>query len=91
MQALTEMEATLFNSKDLASLNNMNAETFYNLFKRPEKKFAPINADAQALNFLAIKAANATYSIMASERFLRWLKMYATDLMIDLKEEYHLK
>ena len=91
LQALTEMEATLFNGKDLASLNNKSAETFYDLFNRPEKKFAAINADVQALNFLAIKAANATYSIMASERFLAWLKMYAADLMIDLKEEYHLK
>lgn len=89
IQNLTEMESRLFNGKDLASLNNIAAETFYNLFNRPDKKLTPISNDAQALNYLFIKVANAKYSILASKRFIAWLKEYAEALLINLKEEYH--
>jgi len=91
VQNLTEMESRLFNGEDLAGLNNTAAKTFYNLFNRPEKKLRPIGNDTAALNYLSIKVANAKYSILASRRFLTWLKMYAEALLINLKEEYHFK
>jgi len=88
---LTEAESKLFNGEELSSLNNLNAGTFYDIFKRPDRKFHPINPDEQSLNFLRIKIGNAQYSLNVSKYFLERLKATASEAIADLKKEYHLK
>jgi hypothetical protein len=88
---LSEMESVLFNAGDLNSLYNRNAETFYNIFKRPEKKFQPVTPDKYQLNFLQVKTGNANFASNASALFLNWLKIFATEIIADFEKEYHLK
>jgi hypothetical protein len=87
-EQMADLEAKIFNVKDLASLDNDNATTFYDLAKRPSGKFVQIKTDKQNLALLYIKIANARNRTTASKLFLNWLKEKATILMTDLKKEY---
>ena len=88
---LTEVESKLFDGGDLNSLYDSSGLTFYTLFKRPERKFHLINADKENLNFLLVKTGNVYYATNAAARFLAWLKVYADEIVTDIKKEYHLK
>jgi hypothetical protein len=88
---LTETESRLFNAADLNSLYNKDVTTFYTIFKRPDKKFHPVNADKQQLNFLQIKTGNVYNTTKSAALFLGWLKKYAHEIIMDFEKEYHLK
>lgn len=88
---LIDLEVKLFNAKDLASLDNPNPSKFYNLVLRPEGKiFEPIELDKQNLNSLYLRFADAKGRTIGSAVFLNWLKGMATELLKELKNEYHL-
>ena len=86
-----EIEARLFNLKDLTSLDNYNGTNFYDLVLPSEKKLEPILNDKQSLNLLYIKIDNAKNRANNSKLFLSWLKRDATKLRKELKKEYHLQ
>ena len=87
-----DLEAKMFNAKDLASLDNNNAHTFYDLALRPDgEKFEPIITDKQSLNLLYLRIHHAKWRASASKLFLGWLKDKATELINDLKKEYQLQ
>jgi hypothetical protein len=88
---LTEMESVLFNAGDLNSLYNRNSETFYNIFKRPGKKFQPVTPDKHQLDLLQVKTGNAYYATNGAALFLNWLKIFAVEIITDFEKEYHLK
>ena len=86
-----DLEAKLFNAKDLASLDNPNPSNFYNLVLRPNgKTFEPIEPDKQNLNNLYLRFADAKSRTIGSTVFLNWLKRMATELLKELSNEYHL-
>ena len=88
---LSEIEAKLFNPRDLTSLDNYNPTNFYNLALRSEKKLAPLINDKINLNLLYIKINNAKWRTNSSKLFLGWLKSRATNILNELKREYTLK
>jgi hypothetical protein len=89
--SFTEMESRIFNGSDLASMYNPNPSNIYNLYKRPEKKFHPVNLDEQSLNYLYIKASNRYGLLIGSITWLSWLKDKANKILTELKNEYHLE
>jgi hypothetical protein len=88
---MSEIESKIFNPRDLTSLDNYNATNFYDLALPSERKLEHISADGQMLKLLYIKVANAKYRSAGAKIFLGWLKARATDIMNELKKEYHLK
>jgi hypothetical protein len=88
---LSAMEPKLFNVCDLASLDNYNGDNVYNLVMRPGKKLAPIKTDEQSLKYFYIKVAEARFRVNGAKWFISILKLKATELMIDLSNEYHLE
>lgn len=88
---ISQIEAKLFNLKDLTLLDNENATTFYTLALPSEKKLAPIANDTIAQKLLYIKIANEYKRAYSAKIFLNWLKLKATNLIEELKKEYDLK
>jgi hypothetical protein len=88
---LTEMESKLFNVSDLASMYNPNSTSITTLYKRAERKFAPLGTDQYYLNYFFIKASNRLSQLEGSVTWLAWLKDKSTKIIIDLKEEYGLE
>lgn len=86
-----EIEAKLFNVTELISLDNLYPTNFCNLVLPSKRKLFPITEDREAIDILYIKIANARTHIATSQVFLVWLKANATNLLIDLKEEYNLE
>ena len=87
-----ELEAKIFNARDLSSLDNPNPSNFYNLALTPNgKKFEPITLDKQNLNSLYLKFADAKTRTIGSIVFLNWLKGMAVGLLKELENEYHLE
>lgn len=91
IDGLSEIEAKLFNIKDLTSLNNENASIFYDLVLPSEKKLEPIVDDKENLNMLYLKVANAKTRTLYSRGLLSWLKGEAITLINEIKKEYKLK
>jgi hypothetical protein len=87
---LSDMESKLFNVHDLYSLDNYNGVGFYEIISRPTRIFEPVRKDIQSLRFLYIKASDAKFQANASKGFLGWLKDKATEIINELKIEYHL-
>lgn len=88
---LSEMESKIFNAKDLASLDNYDVHSFYDIALPSKRKLEPIKTDEQSLNLLYIKIANVKYRTNGSKIILGWLKSNATELMKELKKEYNLE
>jgi hypothetical protein len=88
---MSELEALIFNPRDLTNLDNNQASSFYDLVRRPEGKLEPLSTDKQSLKLLYIKFANASNRTFGAKLFLGWLKVKATELMNELKKEYHLE
>ena len=88
---LADVEARLFNPHDLTSLNNNNGNNFYNLVLPAGNKLAPIVDDKEMLKLLYIHVDNAKRRSTDAALFLTWLKRKATDIMKDIKKEYHLQ
>lgn len=88
---LSELEAKLFNPADLTSLDNKNANTFYDVYLRPVRKFEKINQDPYLLKLFFIKVANAEAKAAGAQSFFIWLKEKAVEIMNDLRKEYHLE
>ncbi len=87
----SELESKLFNPVDLISLDNNNANTFYDVYLRPTRKFEKIARDPYWLKFFFIKVGNAKLKATGAKSFFVWLKDKAVEIMDNLKEEYHLK
>lgn len=85
----SEMESKIFNPHDLSSLDNDNADNFYNIFLRPVNKLEPIKADEQSLRLLYIKFSDERYKSIQSEIILKLLKDNATEIIKEIKDEYH--
>lgn len=88
---LMAIEAKLFNLHDLKSLNNYNSTDFYNLIKRPDYELKPIRRDVEYLKLLYLNFDNSKQRENNAMILLGSLKVKATDIMKDLKEEYKLK
>lgn len=88
---LSDIEAKLFNPRDLTDLDNTHAGTFYDLVLRPGKKLTPIVNDKTSLTLLYLKISNTKQRITGSMSFLGWLKTIAAQLIDELKKEYELK
>ena len=85
------MESKIFNPKDLASLDNENGINFYTLVLRPTKKMEPITTDEQSLKVLYTKFADARRRSKDSAFLLSWLKRNVTEIIKELRDEYHLE
>ena len=88
---LFQIEAKLFNLKDLTSLDNEQANTFYTLALPSGKKLEPIVNDKITQKLLYIKIANEYKRAYSSKLFLSWLKSKANNQIEELKKEYDLK
>jgi hypothetical protein len=88
---LSEIEAKIFNVTDLTSVENKYASSFYNLFLSSKKNLTPLIYDEQSIKQLYLKIRIAKFHINASAQFLSWLKSQATDLLVELKNEYNLE
>ena len=84
-----EMEARLFNAKDLSGLLNSSAQGYLTLYSRPAGKLHPVKNDEYYLNYLAVAASNAKFNREGAVIFLSWLKDKATGLLKELNAEYH--
>lgn len=88
---LSEIEAKLFNIKDLTSLDNKKPTSFYNIALPSERKLELIVNDKATQNLLSIKIANVYRRNYSSVILLGWLKSNATNLIVELEKEYNLK
>ncbi len=88
---LSELESKLFNVAELTSLTNLDPPRYYGNFKRPERKFQPVNTDPQLLSSFQIKVDIYRYSISRSKVMLIQLKKFGELAVADLKKEYHLE
>ncbi|MBK7096673.1 MAG: hypothetical protein IPH57_17005 [Saprospiraceae bacterium] len=88
--SLTEMEARLFDARDLASLYNPKPTNANTVYLRPAKKFNAINQDPFYLNYFYIKAADRNELLKSSVTWLSWLKDKSTKILLNLKQEYDL-
>jgi hypothetical protein len=89
--SLTEMEARLFDARDLASLYNPKPTNANTVYLRPAKKFNSINQDPFYLNYFYIKAADRNELLKSSVTWLSWLKDKSIKILLDLKQEYDLE
>jgi hypothetical protein len=87
----SEMKSKIFNPQDLSTLNNDNGINFYTLILRPTKKLEPITTDEQSLNLLYTLFADAKTRSHGSMMLLSWLKNNATEIIKEIKDEYHLE
>lgn len=87
---LRALEAKLFNVEQLASLQNSEAQNFYNLVNRPSREFDMVKDDPESLRLLYLKVSEAKAQT-SSTMLLTWLKAAAVELLNDLKNEYHLE
>lgn len=85
---LTEMEARLFDARDLASLYNPNPLNVNTVYLRPSKKFKSLNQDPFYLNYFHIKASDRNELLKSSVTWLSWLKDKSTKILLNLKQEY---
>lgn len=88
---LTEMEATLFNGADLASLFNPNSTSINSLYQQPDGKLHPVKPDKYYLNYFYIKATNRNMLLKSSVIWLAWLKNKASTILLELEKEYQLE
>jgi hypothetical protein len=88
---LPEIQAKIFNVTDFNSLNNPNGNSYYNVFLPSKKKLTPLIYDEKSIKLLYLKFGIAKLHNGASIQFLSWLKSNATDLLLELKNEYKLK
>jgi hypothetical protein len=88
---LTGMESSLFNGKDLNSLNSNSPTSFYKLFKRPQTTLHPVTMDYKSLNFLTVKVGNALLFQQTCLVFLDRIKESAAALIADIEKEYQLE
>ena len=84
-----EFSLKVFNQKDFHNIG-FSGNTFYDI-ARPTGKLHPISTDKQNLKLLYTKFANASDKASGCIAFLGWLKAMSTDVMNDLKNEYHIK
>jgi len=88
---LSGIESTLFNPRDLASLDNDNATDFYKLVFRPSLRLKPIRRDVESLKVFYIKISNSKEQLKNTKRILGKIRQNGTELMKSLKKEYDLK
>jgi len=88
INTLTTMEASLFDGKDLNSLNSSSPNSFYTLFKRPQTNLHLVTMDDKTLNFLTVKAGNALLLQQTCLVFLDRLKETGSVLIADIEKEY---
>lgn len=88
---LTGIESTLFNPRDLTSLDNTKASNFYNLALRPAIPLKPIIRDIENLKLFYIKIDEAKKHANNTKLLLQKQKEVGLDIMKVLKEEYQLK
>lgn len=88
---LTVIESTLFNPRDLTSLDNNKATGFYNLVIRPTTPLKPIRRDVENLKLFYIKIDEAKKQANYAKLLLEKQKVAGLEIMKDLKKEYHLK
>jgi len=88
---LINVEAKIFDPKDLAELDNYEAKTFYDVALPAKRKLNPISTDKESLKLLYLHFSNAKYRSGSSMVVLSWLKGKAVGIMDELKKEYHFK
>lgn len=91
INSLTGMESSLFNGKDLNSLNSNSPTSFYKLFKRPQTTLHPVTMDYKSLNFLTVKVGNALLFQQTCLVFLDRIKESAAALIAAIEKEYQLE
>lgn len=88
---LNGIESTLFNPRDLTSLDNPKSTGFYNLAIRPTTELKPIRRDIENLKLFYIKIDEAKKQANYSKQLLKKQKAAGLEIMKDLQKVYQLE